>query len=632
MLDKPLSATTWQQRFNDTAVMLSIFRSDTAKATLNVYRQFAIPLTRLMDYMWRSLSTGVTLLLKEAGQQVVDHLLTGPRMFEILQLDQLKTLPYLDEVTRLKARQYKDFADLHMPKFMRRLTRHDFGDNPKAFNDLFTSDGEELLARTGGKNWHYQNQPLRAEDPLAQHIHYTLAFDSFIENLAKSYPYTSRRLPYMPNASQAETEQAVATLKGSLSLLSDLHLTTFMNRGRMVLDDVANGRYSQQTGIDSQRLNKDLTRLLNPTEKKALTPIQEVAKLLTSKSMLDVKFANPNDKAAKSRFGEFLNQTFVESYTADDDARTFLKKLITQLDTGTLAYKGKPLAIDFSKGRTWLGLSADAPVDAVLDRLLPQLEGFNTLFTNLQTVGNHVKSASQLAQAGKDALAKFDHHLLTMASQMTHLPHQHHATLAKVLEAGSQTPVYQLLRDGIRGNMKCVALKLTSDAARMPSIALGVIPSVMVGGFLWSYLDNHIIQPYQKGVVAEKGDVRGATATMGAGLLAGFVTYRKLMASPKLNFLVANHEPYQFWAAASAATMVATIASVGLTKLVMKLKPDVYAQPLASPTVSPPLAQASPVAQPRVAPLTPPRALAYPSASPWVNGLPLSPNQGLTSV
>jgi hypothetical protein len=625
MNDRPLFLQTWQQRFNDTVGTLSIFRSDTSKTALNIYRQFAIPLTRLMDYMWRSLSTGVTLLVKEAGQQVVDNLLTGPRMFEILQLDQLKTLPYLDEVSRLKARPYKDFNDLHMPKFMRRLTRHDFGDNMKAFSDLFTSDGEELLARTGGgKDWHYQNQPLRAEDPLAQHIHYTLGFRSLIHELALIHPYSERRLPYMPNVTHAETKQAVATIKGTLSLLDDLKLTHFMNRGRMVLDDVANGRYSQQRGIDTHRLNKDLTRLINPSEKKALTPVQEVAKLLTGKSMLSFEFANPNDKAAKVRFGEFLNRTFVESYSVGDDDRTFLKKLITQLDSGTLDYKGKPMAVDFSKGRKWLGLSAQTPVDAVLDRLLPQLDGFTEIFGSLQTVGNHLTSAGQLAQAGKEALAKFDHHLLTMASQMTHLPHDHHATLANVLEAGSQSPLYRLVSDGIRSDMKCAALKLTSDAARMPSIALGVIPSVAVGGFLWSYLDNHIIQPYQSGVVAEKGDVRGATATMGAGLLAGFVTYRKLMASSRLNFLMANHEPYQFWAAASASTMVATVAAVGLTKLVMKLKPDVYAQPVAPPNVPTPLAQAAPLAQPRVAPLKVAQTGAYPPVSPWATP-PFSP-------
>jgi hypothetical protein len=572
---------------------LNVQSGDTSQLVREFYRQVTVvPPDRSVDYMWRGVSGIPSAFIREVSYRALRLFYSVPLFEAALDMDRLDKQPYLKAFGIENPQAYVNISDYSTLRD--RLTDDMYGSDYKALPRLlrekdkhWANEFDETLGKRAWKQvW------VEANDPLVKHLDYWMDFRQMLTNLKELPGKLDYKLPYFEDANPTQVAKVVDTVKDSLDhLQKHTGLGSYLYRANNLFRDMAHGRYALDGRVDTNSalfvLDKELGGLgLKPTFNR---PETQLLKLLTSaigasKTPVPLTGLQPFMKGVQEYFSlykaphQVAQKVLEKKYlTGGLDSPEKVKLLLNDLLSGTVEHKGKALSFQFDNAR--FGLQA-GNIERFANALSEEVGGLNQFLRQASTQLQSINTPSEMQHLGKQLHHHFNERLLSLASVFPgksgrYTGKRGSELMQEALKAGSHSPIGQLLTDGIRAEgVMPKTLQQIAKTSFWPQIAVSCIVTAFGFGTLRAWLDQEVAQPYQKKIVAKKGDVVGTVLPFGLGMVAGLTTFAKLMSSPTMRGILKNNYIAMPVVASIAALTVEAAVTVGTLVPLMNAKKD----------------------------------------------------------
>lgn len=563
--------------------MLNVFNNnskDLAKLTLNLYRLVLVPMTRIVDYAFRNINMFVTMYTKRLGNLLIDTFYTTPQIDALLERDLLDRQAHLTALDKANVGDYVPLQRSGYPSVVERLTKKAFFSDAgdlRAVGDILLEEGKTVqLGNRVGK------EPVLPNDPLRKHLNYLLDHPRVLTEAALYYDYgTQYRLPHMPDASKEETQQAVHTIKGMLKHLNNTGLTNFLVGGRQLFQDMANGRYSSRSSgfVDHKGILQEIDALSSRNG-----PHGDLGDQLIRTLIGFVEF--DGKKVRKKIHAQLAKEHLQQDIRRHQPMQQRLQEFMIEAFQGkvTLPAEGwdgfwgkvpEEEVFRFGKATEKLGLTPENS-QQVSQALAQGIEHLVDLMQEAREQVAAAKDPAQLERLGHSLKTRLNEGLLKLAAAY---PTDTAKPVQTLLQAGPDSPLFRQMEDALKSETVRKVISNVVGSIQWPSIAFSTISGVVFSGIMMSYIDNAFVQPYQRNVVAQKGDVKEAMPAFAGGTVVGLAVGQALNRWPFIHRLTQNEELPRFLITGTSAMVAGGAAMYGLWKLMLMRKPDLPPSP-----------------------------------------------------
>ena len=573
---------------------VNILSGDYSMYTREIWRNLsgAIPSDRLLDYGWRGISNEVNSPIRETVLRLDRMFLNIPMIESGLELDKLLEQHHLtNHIPRELIPEKALLKD--WPMLIERLAYDSNARKAGDFKvapDLLWQIDQHLFDRLdeAGKPY-WSRERIGPDHPVVVHLNYRLNFRNFISRVRHTLDTPERPLPYFEGASREAVIQAVDDVKAGMDHISDLKMDKYLMRAPSLFQDMANGRFSGRNGS----LNKqDAINILNKVRGEGLLGTQNRPQRKLLEHLFKHVSAHPDTPppegfgALKKGVAEYfsmykaphqvaekaLNQQWLGGKLTGNLDAAYVEKVLRALMAEQVQVGNQTIRFSFNAKK--LGLTTDNLSD-VARNLATHTNELSDFLNRASQQLQQSHTTESFATLGKNLGHEFETRWLGLISQLPGKTGQHEA-LTRIMTSGVEDRLYKLFADGLKHFSAINMLERTSKTFFWPQIVMSMMTAPLFIGGVWSWFDNHMIQPIQEDVTLTRGDVRGATGGYVAAGVAGAITFNRLMAGDLLrNVFRGNNWSYVLRLSTAALAGVVTASAVGASvmSLIFQHKP-----------------------------------------------------------